>query len=225
MSARATCVALLFAVALPACAEEKERDETESAPAKAKKKSKKSKKRKGKDGDDGATMKASSAPAPPPKPPSAVDLEKMTWTEGGEIRPLVRTDLAKRCFVKDAEVVLIEGASITPLMGQRGCVVRPWGEKGAWIGILTDEIPVKMRALDDMEGVGKVLERTDESWLAEAQEDAGTTFHGRLHRKMGKRTFYCFVSGADKDLPAARGLLELCTTLRSPIVKPASPPP
>ena len=155
---------------------------------------------------------ASSASAKTAKPATPVDLTAMTWTEGGTSMPLVMTPLRKRCLIKHVELVLPRGATIAPLSGNRGCTVRPWGKTGAFFFIVSDALPVKLTPKEKLVGIKRFSDETSESWLAEQSKEP--RFFGRLVRKIGKRTIYCLANAIGKDESAARGMMQLCATLK-----------
>ena len=108
-----------------------------------------------------ATSAAPSAAASstPNAAPTPVDLARQTWSEGGETLALTTTDLSKRCLLKGVTMVLPEKVSITPLMGSRGCVVRPWGEKGPYIFVVNDELNFSLPPKEQIKGMS--LENRD----------------------------------------------------------------
>lgn len=154
---------------------------------------------------------ASAAPVAPPTP---VDLARQTWSEGGETLPLTTTDLSKRCLLKGVTMVLPEKVAITPLMGSRGCVVRPWGEKGPYIFVVNDELNFSLPPKSEIKGIKRVIEETADSWLIE-DEDAKNGFAGRVTRKLGDHTVWCNVNanGKANGEVIARGLVSLCSTI------------
>lgn len=161
---------------------------------------------------DGSAVVPAAAPAPK-ELPSPVDLSTMTWKEGEATRALVETDLTKRCLIKGMKITLPEGAPLSPLMGTRGCVSRAWGgEKGPYLFLVSDELPVKMPPRDEIKGIKRVVEETDNSWLAEYDDKTG--YAGRFTTKIGKRTYYCVANGNGvASLEVVRGMMKLCGTL------------
>lgn len=164
----------------------------------------------------GVASVASSAPPPPPPPPSPADMAKKTWTYEGKTTPLVMTDLTK-CFVKDVELLLPEGAKLTPLMESRGCVVRPHGEEGPYIMVISDEIPIDMPPKEKVaEKMKRLFEETPDGFMAEPKDANEVTF-SRVQRKIGKHQMWC-VGQPNKAKPSeeiARGFYQLCQTIEA----------
>ncbi len=220
-----TCIAVGLALALGAgCAESEESsdDSTEQRKKKNKRKKKREKKT--------AAASAAVASAKPKKAPSAADLSKMTWTVGDKSQALETINMKKRCFLKNLQVVLPEKASIQPLMGQRGCLIRPWGKDGAYFALLSDEIKTTYVSMEATKKASKSLERyiveTEDSYLAKSKKKDPHYF-GSVERKVGKHTIHCLVKvpSADHDLEVARGMLELCTTMTTTDKTPTPPTP
>lgn len=163
-----------------------------------------------------ASVASSAPPAPPPPPPSPADMEKKTWTFEGKTTPLVLTDLTK-CFIKDVQLWLPEGAKLTATMESRGCVVRPAGEEGPYMIVLSDEIPFDMTPKDKLAPKTKrFFEETPDGFMAEPNDEKDPTY-SRVERKIGARRLWC-IGQPNKSKPAeeiARGFYKLCQTIEA----------
>lgn len=157
---------------------------------------------------------SSTAPKAPPPPPSPVDLDKKVWSDGKTTLALEQKDLSKSCLLKGVSMMVPEKASIKPLMGSRGCVIRPFGEDGPYLFVVNDELNFKMTPREEMKGIKRVVEETADSWLVES-DDAKTGFVSRVTKKLGDHVHWCTgnSNGKPEGEQIARGFLKLCGTM------------
>lgn len=164
-----------------------------------------------------ASVASSAAPPPPPPPPpSPADMEKKTWTFEGKVTPLVLTDLTS-CYIKNVQLWLPEKAKTTPTMESRGCVVRPHGEEGPYMIVLSDEIPFDMPSKEKLtQKTKRFFEEVPDGFMAEPNEPKDPTY-SRVERKIGERRIWC-IGQPNKSKPAeeiARGFFKLCQTIEA----------
>lgn len=164
-------------------------------------------------GASSASSAPSAAPVPA-EPPSPVDLTAKTWSHAGTTMPLATLDLSKKCLLKGVSIVAPEKVKITPLMGSRGCVLRPWGEDDPYIFIVNDELNMKLAPREELTGVKRLVEEAGDAWLIEST-DPKTGFAGRVTRKLGDRVVWCNANsnGKPDGEVITRGLVKLCSTI------------
>lgn len=157
---------------------------------------------------------SSAAPAAPPAPPSPVDLDKKVWNDGKTTLALEQRDLSKVCLLKGVSMMVPEKSSIKPLMGSRGCVIRPFGEDGPYLFVVNDELNFKMKPKEELKGIKRVVEETPDSWVIEDQ-DAKSGFASRVTKKFGDHVHWCNgnTNGKPDGEAIARGLVKLCGTM------------
>ena len=214
MNAHRTPLACLFPVAalllLPGCPAK----EGVAEPSGSAEESASPKKSKASASGASSASAAASAAAPPPAPPSPVDLDKKTWSDGKNTLALEQRDLSKVCLLKGVSMMVPEKSSIKPLMGSRGCVIRPFGEDGPYLFVVNDELNFKMKPREEMKGIKRLVEETPDSWLVES-DDAKSGFASRVTKKFGDHVHWCNgnTNGKPDGELIGRGFVKLCSTM------------